>query len=138
MNRHKSRGALGLVCAAAAVACGGSAASVPLPGDAVWCDVHAFGCGDFDFFTGPRASVGAGCGEPTSIPILVSPPIVGGRVCVGHNSTTAAAACASVCTALTADKPHVKFAYPKGAEGCVATINSDPSHAYDSGQFVRS
>jgi hypothetical protein len=43
-----------------------------------------------------------------------------------------------VCTALTADKPDIERAYPKGAQGCVATINTDRSHVYDSGQFIRS
>ncbi|HEY0468863.1 MAG TPA: hypothetical protein VGC79_31945 [Polyangiaceae bacterium] len=138
MNRYTSRGSLGLVCAAAALACGGSAAPPPLPGDAVWCDVQAFGCGEFSFDQASGSNADVGCKAPTSAPIPVSPPIVGGRVCVEHGSTTAVAACASVCNALAANTPQIELAYPKGAQDCVATVNVDSSHVYDSAQFSRS
>lgn len=138
MHRYLLRGSLGIVCAAATAACGGSASPSPLAGDAVWCDVQAFACANPAFDVGTSASGDVGCNSPTPVPILVSPPIVGGKVCVVHDSTTAAAACASVCTTLTADTPHIKLAYPKGAQDCVATINTDSSHVYDAGQFSRS
>jgi len=136
MRRYISRGSLAIVSAAAALACGGSTSPGPLPGDAVWCDVQAFRCANPAFELSSLSDLS--CNGSTPVPILVSAPIVGDRVCVTHDSKTAVAACARLCTALAGNAPHVEYFYPYGARDCVATVNTDSSHAYDAGQFNRS
>jgi hypothetical protein len=92
----------------------------------VFCDVVAFACADL-----AGSSAKPDCKAATPAPLLVSAPGLGNSVCVEHDSMTAVAACNTECARL--GKPY----YPQGSEGCVATVNTDSAHAYDSAQFVR-